>query len=304
MMREGNQAGEQTTDIAALVRRTVFVVFASALLVGSAAFFIFFRAAAFDHVRDEASALMNTALAVRGYTVDEVRPRLDFQTGKEFHRESVPSYAAQAVFQRQNSGGYSYSEAALNPTNPDDQATAFEADLIKRFRRGTEDNAVSGMRQQDGSLIFYQARPIRIQDEACLECHDTPERAPEPMLAQYGRGGGFGWEMNEIIGIQKLTVPMDEEYATIYEILAIFFVILLVLFIIVSIVVVRPLQRHVIRPLRDLTTDAERASLRGGDDELPTHGALEVRRLAAAVQRLRRSLRVALGEQRDSGEGQ
>lgn len=299
-MRGGNQTDERTKDIAALVRRTVFVVFASALLAGSAAFFIFFRAAALDHVRDEASALMDTALAVRGYTVDEVRSRLDDQTG-EFHRQSVPSYAAQAVFERLNSGGYSYREAALNPTNPDDQATAFEADLIKRFRRGTEDNAISGVRQRDGKMEFYQARPIRIQNEACLECHDTPERAPEAMLAKYGRDRGFGWEMNEVVGIQKLTVPMDKEYATIYEILAIFFVILFVLFIIVSIVVVRPLQRHVIRPLRDLAAAAERASLRGGDDQLPTRGALEVRRLATAVQRLRHSLQIALGE-RDSGD--
>lgn len=301
-MRKGNSNGEDAADIAALMRRTVFVVFACALIVGSAAFFIFFRAAAFNHVRDEARALMDTALAVRGYTVDEVRPPLNYEISNEFHRQSVPSYAAQAVFQRLDSGGYRYREAALNPTNPDDQATAFETELIKRFRDGIEDNTISGIRERNGTTQFYQARPIRIQDEACLVCHDTPERAPAPMLAKYGRDGGFGWEMNEVVGIQMLTVPMGKEYAMIYELLAIFFTILLILFVVVSIVVVRPLQRNVIRPLRDLAAAAERTSLRGGDDPLPTGGASEVRCLAAAIERLRHSLAVALGE-RDNGKG-
>lgn len=298
-MGHSSQEEKDVADIAALVRRAVIVVFGCALVAGSTAFFITFRSAAYEHVQEEASALMDTALAIRAYTVDEVRPKIRGNREhdpEQFHEQTVPSYAAQAVFQRLDSGGYSYREAALNPTNPDDRATAFEADLIKRFRDDNEQEQISGTRQRDGVTQFYQARPIRISAPACLACHSTPERAPEPMLTKYGRHGGFGWELGEVVGIQMLTVPIDSEYATIYEILAIFFAIMVVLFAVVSIVVVRPLQRNLIRPLRELADATERASLRGGDEPLPEYGAYEVRRLSRAVARLRRSLRTLLGD--------
>lgn len=142
---------------------------------------------------------------------------------------------------------------------------------------------ISGTRQENGITEFYQARAIRIEDQACLECHSTPERAPDPMLTEYGADGGFGWEMGEVVGVQMLTVPIDKEYAMIYEILAIFFTLMVILFAVISIVVVRPLQRNVIRPLRELAVVTERASLRGGDDPLPQYGAAEVGTFADCV---------------------
>lgn len=287
---------QDVAGIASLVRRTIFIIFACALLAGSAAFFLFFRSAAIDHVEDESLAMMDAALAVRAYTVDEVRPIVKERSPNTFHQQSVPSYAAQSVFQRLSTSdnSYSYREAALNPTNPDDLATNFEARIIKRFRQDDAEKSVSGLRETDSGTQFYQARPIRIQDKGCLECHSTPERAPDPMLAQYGSDGGFGWEMGEVVGVQMLTVPVDKEFATIYEVLAVFFAILVILFIVVSIFVVRPLQRNVIRPLRELAETAERSSLRDDDTELPAHGAAEVRRLAESITRLRRSLHVAM----------
>lgn len=294
---------QDVAGIAALVRRTIFVIFACALIAGSATFFLFFRAAAIDHVEDEALALMNAALAVRAYTVDEVRPIVRDGSYENFHPQSVPSYAAQAVFRRLSTaeGTYSYREAALNPTNPNDLATSFEARIIQRFRQGDADGAVSGVRERDGVTQLYQARPIRIQDKACLECHSKPSRAPDSMLAKYGRDGGFGWEMGEVVGIQMLTVPIDNEFATIYEVLAIYFGILVILFVVVSIFVIRPLQRNVIRPLRELAESAERASLRDDDDALPVRGAQEVRTLAVSINRLRRSLHVAMQWDRKGG---
>ena len=51
------------------------------------------------------------------------------------------------------------------------------------------------------------SRPIWTQ-EPCLVCHDTPQRAPASMLAEYGDKHGFGWRANEIIGAQIVSAPM------------------------------------------------------------------------------------------------
>ena len=54
--------------------------------------------------------------------------------------DTVPSWAAQTVVRtiERNFPAYAYKEAALNPTNPADRATDWEADIIRIFRREAE----------------------------------------------------------------------------------------------------------------------------------------------------------------------
>ncbi len=92
------------------------------------------------HAREEvlthAGMMMEAALAIRGYTIKEIRPLLTLQMKRDFLPQSVPSYAATQNFNsvRENHPEYTYKEAALNPTNPRDQATDWEADIIQAFR--------------------------------------------------------------------------------------------------------------------------------------------------------------------------
>jgi protein-histidine pros-kinase len=271
------------------VRRVTALIFICAILLGSAAFFVFFRGTAMNQVRDEARVLMQAAMAMREYTVAQITPNLEIEN--EFHPETVPSFAAQNMFERLSAktSGYSYREAALNPTNPEDLATPFEADLIAKFRSGDE-KELSGIRWQAQEPIFYLARPIRIESQACLVCHSEPEAAPVSMLDIYGRDGGFGWQVNEVVAVQLLTVPVDKEYRSIYEMVAVFFAILVVLFLAVSVIITMPLQRHIIQPLRQLAAAADRASIRTDDVDLPERGAGEIVTLSRAIARLRASM--------------
>ena len=47
-----------------------------------------------DEVARNASLMMEAALAVRGYTINQVRPHLDMQLIRAFLPQSVPAYAA------------------------------------------------------------------------------------------------------------------------------------------------------------------------------------------------------------------
>src|SRR5262249_6264191 len=131
----------------------------------------------------------------------------------EFREATVPSFAAQTVYRsvRNRSPAYTYREAALNPTNTEDRATPFEVELINKFRADAALTELTGIRDTENGSVFYLARPIRITGAECLVCHSTPERAPPAMLAKYGSSNGFGWKVNETVGAQTLTVPIEEE---------------------------------------------------------------------------------------------
>jgi len=282
--------------IAGIIRRSMVVIFVAALAICAIGLFIIFRGNTYANIEDEARALLATALAVRAYTVEQVVPKLKQLPEDSFHPETVPSYAAQSVFARagKQNGNYAYREAALNPTNPDDRASAFETELIQRFRGDPTLEEISGTRKSGDALLFYLARPITITDERCLMCHSTPERAPQAMLAQYGSSNGFGWEFGEIVAIQILTVPLSRELQDLFELLLVLLLMLSALFALVYLAVSVPLHQQVIRPLRRLADTAERASLRDTPTPLPRNGAQELRRLAKAIDRLRTSLARAL----------
>ena len=92
-------------------------------------------------VMESARIMMESALAIRGYTASQIRPLLEPLMEDRFLPHSVPSFAAQTNFQalRDRFPEYSYKEPALNPTNLADRATDWEADIINAFRNGTID---------------------------------------------------------------------------------------------------------------------------------------------------------------------
>ena len=57
-----------------------------------------------------------------------------------FLPQSVPAYSANEYFKqlRKKFPDYSYREATLNPTNPVNRATDWEADIVRYFRQSPE----------------------------------------------------------------------------------------------------------------------------------------------------------------------
>jgi hypothetical protein len=53
---------------------------------------------------------------------------------------------------------------------------------------------------------------MQIKDGKCLDCHTTPETAPPKQLELYGRDGGYGWKMDEIVAAQVVYVPVSEAF--------------------------------------------------------------------------------------------
>jgi len=155
-----------------------------------------------------ARLMMAAAQATFDYTVEQIKPALEAKY--QFLVQSVSSYAATETIGRMQNQfhDYRYHVAALNPTNKRDLADAWETAAIQSLAQSGAAEFTE-VRTLDRGRFDFIAVPIRITNDACLTCHSVPEAAPRIMIDTYGRGGGFGWKLNEVIGAQVVSVPMS-----------------------------------------------------------------------------------------------
>lgn len=250
-----------------------------------------------EDVTRQADLIMEAALAVRGYTSANIKPHLDPMLNDRFLPETVPAFAATETIAllRKKYADYNYREAALNPTNPRDRADAWEAEIIQRFR------AEPGLAEQHGERIgrhgrqWYVARPIQIKNAQCLVCHSQPEAAPASLLKAYGSAGGFGWKLNEVIGTQLVTVPMDVPLRQADKAFYTFVASMGVVFAVTLVVLNLMLTHLIVRPVSQVARATQQISVGKLDTpEFPEAGADEVAELKRAFNRMRRSMTAAM----------
>jgi HAMP domain-containing protein len=249
-----------------------------------------------DEVLRNAGVMMEAALSMRGYTVAKVRPLLPYDPDK-FLPESVPAFAATEIMGllKQKYPDYAYKEAALNPTNPRNRAVEWETDIVNAFRADPARPEISGMRETPTGRSLYLARPFQIKDPACLSCHTTPEMAPPAMVKIYGAANGFGWKLNEVIGAQIVSVPMDLPIRNANKAFVTFMSSLTVVFAVLFVILNIMLTAMIVQPITMLSAAAEQIS-KGRLDaaEFPDTGKDEVSQLGQAFNRMRRSLEKAI----------
>jgi HAMP domain-containing protein len=248
-------------------------------------------------VEQQAAIMLEQATAVRQYTDSQIAPLLADQNQQRFLPQTIPFYAAETTMRllAKKFPDYLYKEAALNPTNPADRATDWEAGMIDAFRRDPTLASFSIIRDSPAGPILSIARPVRITDRDCLTCHSTPQAAPASMVDLYGSKNGFDWQFGAVEGAQIVSVPMQVALARgnqellvhVGGLAAIFAVTLLLLNLLLHFVIIRPIRRISALAMEVSTgrTDAPEFTERGHD---------EIASLAASFNRMRRSLASAM----------
>lgn len=244
-----------------------------------------------------AGLMMQSAGAVRSYTVNEIRPLLAPHMENEFLPQTIPAYAATQAFDklRETSPDYTYKEATLNPTNPRDRAVAWEADIVEQFNNHPDLTEIVGERDTPSGSSLYLARPIRITNPGCLVCHSTPDQAPPSMIKKYGDSNGFGWQLNEVVGAQIVSVPTALPREKALQIFTIVLALLIGGFAVVAVSTNVLLRRIVVAPatrMASLADDVSRGKM--SSDEFKEDGDDEISDLARSFNRMRRSLQKAL----------
>ena len=275
------------------INLVLVAIFSVALILGGGYSYYLTADNARQQVTDQAELIMQEAIAVRSYTVNEIRPLLA-QFGEDvFHPQIVPAYSATqtANIVRESRPNYSYKEAVFNPTNPRDKANAAEEAIINRFIADPGLTREVGTKFVDGEPVLYISHPIRITNPACLACHSEPERAPAAMRAIYGDEGGFGWQLNEVVGTQIVTVPyrLPTELArkTFYSFMVSLALLFLVLFVAINITIRRLVLVPVWRVTR-MADEVSKGNLR--DPEIKVTGKDELAEMSHAFNRMRRSV--------------
>lgn len=277
------------------------LVFALVFGIGFAATAVlahrFLQKDAVDEVIQNARLMMQTALAMRTYTTQQIAPLLNAEGDKQkFHPQTVPAYAATESFHylRAKYPEYSYKEATLNPTNPRDRPEDWEADIIRDFRDHPDEKTRTGSRESINGTSWYLAQPITA-GAPCLACHSTAAAAPPAMVAIYGPSNGFGWQLNETVGAQIVSVPAslptrmaDDAFRNLMTGMCLVALVTLVAVDLALILIV-------VRPVSKLSDMADRISKGELDStELPVHGKDEIAELAGSFDRMRISMAKAI----------
>ena len=246
-----------------------------------------------EEVLNNARLLMDKANAVRSYTSGQITKLLETQMKYEFLPQSVPSYSATEVLAtlKAKYPQFLYKEATLNPTNPRDRAVGWEVDVVSQFRSNAEMKEFVGQRDTPAGRALYVARPLRIVDAACLRCHSSIDAAPKTMVDKYGPANGFGWQLNEVIGAQIVSVPLDVALQRAERSFGVFIGSLVGVFVIVGIVLNLMIWQVIVRPVTRLSELADRVSQ--GDlaaPEFKIGSRDEIGVLAESFARLRTSI--------------
>jgi HAMP domain-containing protein len=272
--------------VAALVGLGVFAAAATPVMNGLAK----------QEVLQDSRIMMEAAAGARTYTAGEIAPLLEPSLRTTFHPQAVSAYAAKKTLQvlQAQMSDYSYREAALNPTNLDDKASDWEADIINDFRDHPQKQEVSFVRHTAEGDSLVLARPL-LAKPACLVCHSTAAAAPPTMIAIYGPQNGFGWKANDVIAAQIVSVPMSVPLASAAHgrllLLITFAGVFLLLFVLLNLM----LGFTVIEPINRMAHTAEAVSLGKMDTpEYSRAGSDQISKLSSAINRLRRSLQEAL----------
>lgn len=275
-------------------------IFLGAVILSGVAFSAILNRQAEQQVTAKANLLLKTMLSVRQYTLTQVNPQLAsrLETESEFLPQTVPGYSAREVMEGLRKDpeytDFFYKEATLNPTNLRDKADGFETELVEQFRGDNNLKELTGYRSSPAGDLFYIARPIQIKEESCLRCHTTPQMAPKSQLITYGSTNGFGWKLNEIIGAQVISVPASGVIESARKAFLLFMGIVTGAFALVLLVMNLLLKRAIIQPIDRIAKVANEVSMGNMEAEFEQESGDEIGKLAAAFNRMKTSLVMAM----------
>ncbi|MBW4563032.1 MAG: DUF3365 domain-containing protein [Mojavia pulchra JT2-VF2] len=278
----------------------LILVFIISIVVSGTALSSLLQQRAQNEVAAKALILIKTMNSVRKYTQERVNPLVAprLETEPVFIPETVPAFSATEVFEnlRRNEEykNFLYKEATLNPTNLRDKADSFETQIVERFRNNPKLQEIADFRNVPEGKVFYIARPLAVTQQSCLRCHSTPDVAPKSQLTTYGPNNGFNWKLNEIVAAQIISVPSQEVFNNAQQTWVWIMGLLIGIFAIIVVLINFLIKKTVIQRIRRIEKIAQKVSTGDMNAEFNDDYKDEIGGLAAAFNRMKYSLKIAM----------
>lgn len=278
----------------------LILVFVSGILISGFALSQVLEQKAKNEISSNARDLMHMVNSIRKYTNTQVEPILEpkFDTKEVFIPQAIPSYSVREVFEIFRSdkkySNFLYKDATLNPVNLRDKADVFETKIVNNFKNSSNLKSINGFRNIYGENLFYIARPFKIEDESCLRCHSTPEKAPRSQISTYGRKNGFGWKLNEIVATQIIYVPAQEIFNNVGRSFYLVIGVLSSVFAFIAIAMNIFLKKIILRRIKNIAKVAEKVSIGDIEAKFDKQDKDEIGALAESFNRMRYSLEIAV----------
>ncbi|WP_392531142.1 DUF3365 domain-containing protein [Nostoc sp. C117] len=253
-----------------------------------------------NEVASQAQILIQMVNAVRDYTQNRIDPLLEprLDINPTFMPEVVPTFSSKEVFEnfrkKPEYKNFFHKDATLNPTNLADKADNFESQLVERFRNDSNNREITGFRNLPEGEVFFIARPLRITQQKCLRCHSTPDQAPKTQLATYGSENGFGWQLNQIVSAQVISVPSEDIFANAKRTWILIMGLLITIFAIIIFLINFLIKKTVIQRIRRIERIAQKVSTGDMSADFEEISNDEIGGLAEAFNRMKASLKIAL----------
>ncbi len=230
--------------------------------------------------------------ATMEYVRDELRPQMFHMLPKdEFVREAMStSFVNKGVMERfaRRFPNYKYRRVAINPINPKNKADSFEQGYIERFS-GRSNNGAEwrGLMNRNGKNYFIHVKAVKMEEQ-CVICHGDPKLAPKSLIRRYGRVNGHYQKVGDIIGLESVSIPVDETFYQIRRVAFSIFLFGLLGMAIVFMVLNYFYYVVAVRPLKKTSSffKAVASGQKGLDDKFEIKGHDEIAELAESFNQM------------------
>jgi len=101
--------------------------------------------------------------------------------------------------------------ASLNPTNTKNLANNYEKEIFHKFTTKNIKEFKQTLNENGKQYLYYAIAGKRME-KSCLQCHDTPSKAPKDLVKIYGNKNGFGYKVGDLSSIISIKVPLNNIY--------------------------------------------------------------------------------------------
>ena len=276
--------------------KVLFLIYILSVLVTAPIMYLYTEDQVHSRAKEKLVLLVDVVKSVQKYVATDLRPH--FTKQDIYYSPAISGMVATAKvsqYLKKKQPKYIIRNVSDNPLNIKNAATGIELDLLRTFRQNRKTKIIEQVGKIDGKEYIITAAPKVTKKKGCMRCHGKPENAPEDVINVYGTDSGFGWELNQVVGVSIVGVPLDDIQRLTIERSAYMIAALTMLFTILFMIINSLVRRLILTPIVEITDVAKAVS--GGDlyrivEETDRND--EIGELSKSFELMRRSLVTAI----------